>query len=219
MSKGNDNMKKILICCGIALGAFVLIISILKILKTIKSEKRYIQQESPHAQVENDMKWCEPETMAIEDIWKIEEQENFVYQMWLYILDNCDEFGDLHNLNAEQRVFYVVQDLQNEVNNGGFAQYFYNDSGDFANEAVSAFESIGAYELANVCKKAIGIYGDKVPTDRDERENVLISDDEKEEERIEEILKECDDTFFEYEDNLVELIYQFIINNKESFLK
>ena len=39
------------------------------------------------------------------------------------------------------------------------------------------------------------------------------------EERIEEILKECDDTFFEYEDNLVELIYQFIINNKESFLK
>ena len=119
-------MKKILICCGIALGVFVLIISILKILKTIKSEERYIQQESPQAQVENDIKWREPETMAIEDIWKIEEQENFVYQMWLYILDKCDEFGDLHNLNAEQRVFYVVQDLQNEVNNGGFAQYFYN---------------------------------------------------------------------------------------------
>ena len=212
-------MKKILICCGIALGVFVLIISILKILKTIKSEKGYIQQESPQAQVENDMKWREPETMAIEDIWKIEEQENFVYQMWLYILDNCDEFGDLHNLNAEQRVFYVVQDLQNEVNNGGFGQYFYNDSGDFANEAVSAFERIGAYEIANVCKKAVGIYGDKVPTDRDEREDILTPDDEKEEERIEEILKECDDTFFEYEDNLVELIYQFIINNKESFLK
>ena len=185
-------MKKILICCGMALGVFVLIISILKILKTIKSEKGYIQQESPQAQVENDMKWREPETMAIEDIWKIEEQENFVYHMWLYILDNCDEFGDLHNLNAEQRVFYVVQDLQNEVNNGGFGQYFYNDSGDFANEAVSAFERIGAYEIANVCKKAVGIYGDKVPTDRDEREDILTPDDEKEEERIEEILKECD---------------------------
>lgn len=74
-------------------------------------------------------------------------------------------------------------------------------------------------KTAEICKKAISIYGESVPTDRDEREAVLTPDDEKEEEKIEEILNECDDALFEYEDNLLELNYQFIINNKESFLK
>jgi len=77
---------------------------------------------------------------------------------------------------------------------------------------------IGAIKTAEIYKKAISIYGDKVPTDRNEREDILTPDDEKEEERIEEILKECDDAFFEYEDDLVELNYRFIINNKESFI-
>ena len=159
------------------------------------------------------------ETKSIDEIWEIEEKENFVVEMDKYIAEKC-EYGDsMETLNDKQRVLYVTQALEMEVNNGGFAQYFYNYSGDFANEAVSAFESIGAIKTAELCKKAISIYGDKVPNDRNEREKILTPDDEKEEERIEVILNACDDAFFEYEDDLVELNYQFIINHKESFLK
>ncbi len=159
------------------------------------------------------------ETKSIDEIWKIEEKENFVVEMDKYIAEKC-EYGDsMETLNAEQRILYITQALEMEVNNGGFAQFFFNSDGCFGNEIVSSFEKIGAMKTAEICKKAISIYGDKVPTDRDEREEILTPDDEKEEERIEAILNECDDAFFEYEDDLVELNYQFIINHKESFLK
>ncbi len=159
------------------------------------------------------------ETKNIDDIWKIEEKENFIVALDQYIAEKC-EYGDkMEVLNVDQRVLYITQALEMEVNNGGFAQFFFNSDGCFGNELVASFEKIGAKKTAEICKKAISIYGDKVPTDRDEREEILTPDDEKEEERIEEILDECDDAFFEYEDDLLELNYQFIINNKESFLK
>ena len=159
------------------------------------------------------------ETKSIDEIWKIEEKENFVVEMDKYIAEKC-EYGDsMETLNAEQRILYITQALEMEVNNGGFAQFFFNSSGMFGNELVSSFEKIGAMKTAEICKKAISIYGDKVPNDRDEREEILTPGDEKEEERIEAILNECDDAFFEYEEDLVELNYQFIINHKESFLK
>ena len=167
--------------------------------------------------IEIDKEWSK--IKSIDEIWKIEEKENFVVEMDKYIAEKCKYGDDMKTLNDEQRVLYITQALEMEVNNGGFAQFFFNSDGYFGNELVSSFEKIGAIKTAEICKKAISIYGDKVLTDRDEREDVLTSDDEKEEERIEEILNECDDAFFEYEDNLVELNYQFIINNKESFLK
>ena len=159
------------------------------------------------------------ETKSIDEIWKIEKKENFVVEMAKYIAEKCEYGDNMETLNDEQRVIYITQALEMEVNNGGFAQFFFNSDGCFGNELVFSFEKIGAMKTAELCKKAISIYGDEVPTDRDERENILTPDDEKEEERIEEILSECDDAFFEYEDDLVELNYQFIINNKESFLK
>ena len=159
------------------------------------------------------------ETKSIDEIWKIEEKENFVVEMDKYIAEKC-EYGDsMETLNAEQRILYITQALEMEVNNGGFAQFFFNSDGCLGNEIVSSFEKIGAMKTAEICKKAISIYVDKVPNDRDEREEILTPDDEKEEERIEAILNECDDAFFEYEEDLVELNYQFIINHKESFLK
>ena len=159
------------------------------------------------------------EIKNIDDIWKIEEKENFIVAMSQYIADKCEYGDDMDSLNEKQRVFYITQALEMEVNNGGFSQFFFNSDGCFGNELVASFEKIGAMKTAEICKKAISIYGDSVPTDRDERETVLTPDDEKEEEKIEEILNECDDAFFEYEDDLLELNYQFIINNKESFLK
>ncbi len=158
------------------------------------------------------------ETKSIDEIWKIEDENQFVISMYLYIAEKCAYGDNMEKLNDEQKVFYITQALEAEVNNGGFSQFFFNSDGCFGNELVAAFEKIGAMKTAEICKKAVSIYGDSVPTDRAERENVLIPEDEKEEERIEEILNECDDAFFEYEDDLIALNYQFIVDNKESFL-
>ena len=152
--------------------------------------------------------------ITIEDIWKIEDEWTFVIEMSSYLANKCEYGDNMEKLNENQRVLYITQSLEGEVNNGGFSQFFFNSSGDFANEVVSAFEKIGATKTAEICKTAVSIYGESVPLDRDERESLLIDNDE-----VDEILNDCDNAFFEYEDDLTALNYQFIINNKDSFLK
>ncbi len=154
------------------------------------------------------------EDMTLSEIWNIENKNNFVIEMSMYLAQKC-EYGDkIEALNEKQRVIYITQAVEMEVNNGGFAQYFFNSSGDFANEIVDAYRKIGAEKTAKICEKAISIYGGEVPKDRAQREDVLTADDEN----IDKLLEECDNKFFEYEDDLIELSYEYIMNNKEHFI-
>lgn len=150
----------------------------------------------------------------MENIWELTDANDFVIAL-LEHLENKTQYGDdMSCLSEAERIFYITQSLEMEVNNGGFSQFFYNSSGSFSNELVSAFTAIGANATAAICQKAISAFGREIPVDRDERQDML---DELECEEIDEILEECDDAFYDYEDNLNELNYHFVIKNKESF--
>lgn len=150
----------------------------------------------------------------MENIWELTDADDFVIALMEH-LENKTQYGDdMSCLSEAERVFYITQSLEMEVNNGGFSQFFYNSSGSFSNELVSAFTAIGANATAAICQKAISAFGREIPVDRDERQDML---DELECEEIDEILEECDDDFYNYEDNLNELNYNFVIKNKESF--
>ena len=62
----------------------------------------------------------------------------------------------------------------------------------------------------------MAVFNGKVPTDRDEREELLDSLD------CDDVLSECDDEFYEYEDNLEELNYpkflRHIVSEQQSFI-
>jgi hypothetical protein len=45
-----------------------------------------------------------------------------------------------------------------EVNNGGFNQFFFNPSGEFAGLALAGYELMGAEEYAGVMRAAIATY-------------------------------------------------------------
>lgn len=102
-----------------------------------------------------------------------------------------------------------------EVNSGGFSQFFYNSSGSFSNELVSAFTAIGANVTAAICQKAIAVFGRSIPVEKEERREML---EELESEEIDKIWEECDDAFYDYEDDLNELNYIFVMKNKEYFI-
>ena len=60
--------------------------------------------------------------------------------------------------------------------------------------------------------RAISLFPNSVvPKDREERENLL--DDVNEE-----ILQELDNSFYQYEDNLLELNYRYVMEHKSEFL-
>ena len=54
-----------------------------------------------------------------------------------------------------QRVFSSIWALEAEVNNGGFSQFFLNDSSETAGFVVEALETIGAPKTADICRRAI----------------------------------------------------------------
>ncbi|MBP3322019.1 MAG: DMP19 family protein [Clostridia bacterium] len=146
---------------------------------------------------------------------KVDDEEikknNFVVNMCETVCKKCEYGNDIEQLNEHERIFYVTQILEQEVNNGGFSQFFYNSSGGLSNELVDAFTKIGAFKTAEICKKAVAVFNGKVPTDRDEREEVLDSLD------CDDVLSACDDEFYEYEDKLEELNYAYIMDHRSSF--
>ena len=54
-----------------------------------------------------------------------------------------------------QRVFTAIWKVEAEVNNGGFSQYFWNESNESAHFVVQALELIGAPQTASICHRAI----------------------------------------------------------------
>ena len=151
---------------------------------------------------------------SMEYIWSLTDTNDFVIAMTEHLNEKTQYGEDMSVLSDAERIFYITQTLEMEVNNGGFSQFFYNSSGDFSNELAGAFTAIGANTTAAICQKAINAFGRDIPVDRDERQEML---DELESDELDEILEECDDAFFSYEDDLNELNYNFVMKNKEQF--
>ena len=151
---------------------------------------------------------------GMEHIWNLTDTTDFVIAMTGHLNEKTHYGEDMSVLSDAERIFYITQILEMEVNNGGFSQFFYNSSGDFSNELVNAFTAIGANKTAAICQKAINAFGRDIPVDRDEREEML---DELESDELDAILNECDDAFFAYEEDLNKLNYNFVMKNKEQF--
>lgn len=150
----------------------------------------------------------------MEQIWKIEDPNDFMIALSDHLAQKCQYGEDMSALSAPERVIFITQSLEMEVNNGGFSQFFYNSSGDLSDEVVPAFTAIGAEKTAAICQQAISAFGQELPADREARIAML---DECESEALDEALEECDNAFYEYQDDLNTLNYTYVLKHKESF--
>jgi hypothetical protein len=83
-------------------------------------------------------------------------------------------------LTPDEQLLVVIWALEAEVNNGGFHQYYFNSSGDFARYASRMLREIGAKNMAQIVDEANAVFGPVGPPDnRDERQKALetIDDD------------------------------------------
>lgn len=85
------------------------------------------------------------------------------YEIYMYILtkiigQNYDKQYDIvSKLPNGLKYLFVSCQLENEVHNGGFNQYFYNTCGEFIDEAIEAFYYFGLPKLAEVVIKAANV--------------------------------------------------------------
>lgn len=139
------------------------------------------------------------------------EVDTVVEDTFAAVAAKCADGDRMDTLNAHERILYVTQTLEQEINNGGFSQYFFNSSGDLANELIDAFNAIGAHKTAAICQKALSAFHDTVPTDRPRRQAVM------ERMHCDKLWEKCDEAFYEYEDDLEALNRDFILAHTESF--
>ena len=73
--------------------------------------------------------------------------------------DHSDKEAEfLATLPPGVRALYVVSGVEDEVNNGGFNQYYWNSTGKFADQAVAAFEYFSARAHAELMREANRIH-------------------------------------------------------------
>jgi len=131
-----------------------------------------------------------------------------------YICALCEYGERIDLLNESQKVFYYNQNLEREVNNGGFNQFYLNSSGDFAHETVDSLQAIGAKITSDVIKHANDQFPKgKVPKNRELRQDIL----EQIEGAADEVWEELEQEFFKYNDDLNSLNMEFIKNNRSQF--
>ena len=139
---------------------------------------------------------------------------NSIIELDNYIAELCSYGDKLEKLTSPQKTFFFNQNLEREINNGGFNQFFFNSSGDFAHETITSLQTIGANKTSAIFQHAMDQFpGSKVPKDRDERQEIL--------QQIESVANdtwnELDQEFYKYEDNLHELNIGYVKENRKSF--
>ena len=122
--------------------------------------------------------------------------------MWLFdifkkkkkveLTDEQLKWNKIWDLWVEKKVetpYAELMTYQSEVNNGGHDQYFTNaeNTGDLQKE-LSALETILSAKLKANLKKAFKAY--------------LVLEEKEDDEKAEEILQQCDDVFYENEEEI-----------------
>ena len=157
---------------------------------------------------------CSGDAKRFNEIMSMSDPFDLVIELGSYLCEKC-EYGDrTDKLSEAERVIFVIREVEAEVNNGGFSQYFFNSSGAFAGEIVSAFETVGAHEIAAICKKAVESFGVPIPVDRQARFDML---EEYETEEVSEILWECDKAFYSVTEDYMKMQYDYIMAHRDEF--
>jgi hypothetical protein len=100
----------------------------------------------------------------------------------------------------------LVEELEAEINNGGFDQYFFNTSGGNASAAIEALRAIGANTTASILERAVQMFpGGSAPPERGARQDLLaqVSPDG-------DAFEALDEQFLRYPDDLVALLAKYL---------
>jgi hypothetical protein len=116
---------------------------------------------------------------------------------------------EFSRLSLPERVFAAIWELESEVNNGGFHQFYFNSTGDIANFTPDALKAIGAINAMKLVLEANGLFPNGHPAEdqmaRRAQLEAIGKNDGKD------LFDQLDDKFYSYPDNLTELLYDYVI--------
>ncbi len=128
------------------------------------------------------------------------------------------QFGkqDFASQSTPQKVFSSIWAVESEVNNGGFSQYFLNDSCETATFVAEALGTIGAPQTADICRRAIAI---AFPAGLPPTPQAISTAAADFSDEILEKLATLDNEFFAYPHNLTDLLFADVSKHAEELGK
>ena len=122
---------------------------------------------------------------------------------------------DVNILTEGEKVVLFTTLFDNEVNNGGFHQFFTNPSGNYTLEILRILESIGAVNSIRIFNKALSIFpNDKSVKDQDARICQVLNAGK---DGIE-FLSSLDEEYFTKEERIYTLMVEFLKGRESDFL-
>ena len=117
-------------------------------------------------------------------------------------------------LTRSEKNIVLIEDLEREINNGGFKQFFQNSSGGFANETLAALTAIGSQNFSKLLREAIDVFPNSVvPKVNDLRRNTILSI----ELTATPIWSKLDTEFYKYDEDIYHLLITYIQENIGDF--
>ena len=112
------------------------------------------------------------------------------------------------------RAIYTTWLVDAEVNAGGFHQYFFNSSGQYAGDALAGYELFGAEDYAAIMRSAIATY----EIDRDRLGPVEAEDPERlAESPAHGALQEIDQRYYALGDRIYHAWAIFVVDRPDAF--
>ena len=125
------------------------------------------------------------------------------------------ESNGLESLTLSERSAFAIVWLFRETNNGGLDQFFFNDAGKLAPDALRGLVLFGAPATANILRQAISIFPEsEVPFDLKQRRDFLcdsMTDEHKE------LLDKLTTEFFESPEPVSDMVQSYIENHPDEF--
>ena len=144
----------------------------------------------------------------------IKDETESILKIQEIVWKKTELYDNYENLNDFEKTFLYVEILEAEVNNGGFDQYFYNSSGDYADETLESLRKIGATKTAKLVESAFKIFPvQPIPKDNEKRREILKSIENQTSEKW----NQLEDEFYLYEENIGGLVLEYVRQNKSKF--
>ena len=138
-----------------------------------------------------------------------------LFREWSQLVAELERKG-FDALSDRQKVFHDIWMLEAELNNGGFAQYMFNSTGDRGLAATEALREVGAHSMASICERFFALLAEGTPaSDQETRQAQLDESAERMgEDAFEDACAALEEEFYAGEDALRRLLADYLLRER-----
>ncbi|MFD1061727.1 DUF4375 domain-containing protein [Winogradskyella litorisediminis] len=122
--------------------------------------------------------------------------------------------GHFTKLSEAEQTFVLIDIFESEINRNGLFGFFYNSSGEYAHEVLQAFQTINAFETAEIINKSIRAFK-VLPIPKDillRRKFIFESKDQ-----LTKKWSQLDDLLIASKEDIITLLIPYIAAHKTDF--